>query len=390
MNNVESKESDNHHHDVKEKNQNQNQNQNHESTPPHFTNNLIKYKTGIPTLRSSSHRVRYSTDKASKNKNAPKPKRTTTSSSSTSTKDNNACEGGEGGEMSHGGTLLPLSLRQVIHVPYDTNKYNLKHEIVKLLLSLDSTIVGTFACHNDNDNDNNNGNDCADGDDNRMDTATPTTTTTATSLEYFQVPPISLTRKKQKGKCEAAQEYLSQAVASSTEFLKTFDSFVAEVIVPHLKSRLVQEGVVVTNGHNGHDDTDNDNDDSMHVYYQRPPTLRLQPGPARASVKAHKDSDYGHQPGELNYWIPLTDRHLTGVDLFAETDGDLGDYVPLQSDFGFASSFHGSNCRHYVNTNLSSYTRVSLDFRVGIEPYYDPEWQMIGTKDDHFRRKIKI
>ena len=43
-------------------------------------------------------------------------------------------------------------------------------------------------------------------------------------------------------------------------------------------------------------------------YYQFPPTLRLQPGPSsRIGGRAHCDADYGHQDGEVNFWLPLTD-----------------------------------------------------------------------------------
>lgn len=95
-------------------------------------------------------------------------------------------------------------------------------------------------------------------------------------------------------------------------------------------------------------------------------------------------------PGELNYWIPLTNRNLTGVDLWCESDADLGDYEPLGTDKGEVTSFHGSSCRHYVPNNLSIHSRVSLDFRIGIEPFYDPHWEMIGTRNDHLRRKIVL
>ena len=43
-------------------------------------------------------------------------------------------------------------------------------------------------------------------------------------------------------------------------------------------------------------------------YYQFPPTLRLQPGPSsRIGGRAHCDANYGHQDGEVNFWLPLTD-----------------------------------------------------------------------------------
>lgn len=296
----------------------------------------LKYMTGIPTLRSSSHRVRYSTEKALKNKNAPKPRRT----------------GGDNYEKindEHHGTMLPDSIRKVEHVPYDMSKYNLMEEVITMLKSLDEDIVGSFP-------------------EDKL------------QLEYFQVPQISLTTKKQKGQCEKAQEYLSQAVASCTLFLDKFDSFVTEVILVHLKNRLIEENILKDDGE----------DDKVAMYYQRPPTIRIQCGPARAFVKPHRDADYGHQPGELNYWVPLTNRHLTKVDLFVESEEGKEDYAPIESDLGFATSFHGSNLSHYVNTNKTPFTRVSFDFRVGIEPFYDPFWEMIGTKDDHSRRKVLV
>jgi hypothetical protein len=87
---------------------------------------------------------------------------------------------------------------------------------------------------------------------------------------------------------------------------------------------------------------------------------------------------------------PLTNRLDTGVDLYAESDKDVGDYKPLGTDVGHVSSFFGSGCSHYVNENKSECISVSLDFRVGIEPFYDPLWSKIGTRDDHLRRSIQM
>ena len=90
-----------------------------------------------------------------------------------------------------------------------------------------------------------------------------------------------------KNNVKTAQHYLSNTIASSQTFLKSFDRLVREIVLPHLKSRLIYETIVK-------------NDTQITFYYQRPPTLRLQPGPARAFVKTHRDSDYGRQPDELN------------------------------------------------------------------------------------------
>ena len=40
--------------------------------------------------------------------------------------------------------------------------------------------------------------------------------------------------------------------------------------------------------------------------------------------------------------------------------------------------------------NASRRTRVSLDFRVGVEGFFDPEWSMAGTKADHDRRTFTV
>jgi hypothetical protein len=33
---------------------------------------------------------------------------------------------------------------------------------------------------------------------------------------------------------------------------------------------------------------------------------------------------------------------------------------------------------------------VSLDFRVGVEGFFDPQWQMVGTTDDHDRQVVRL
>ena len=172
-----------------------------------------------------------------------------------------------------------------------------------------------------------------------------------------------------------------------------FDTFVEKVVLPHLKERLVdamRREAEEAGGGSVRMSPQVDLDDKRTFYYQRPPTLRLQPGPGWAHVKPHNDAEYGHQNGELNFWLPLTDRTLTGVDLWVESDFQLCDYHPVEAQPGDVISFHGSSNRHYVNANSSSYTRVSLDFRIGVEGFFDPTWQMRGTIHDHGRREVTL
>ena len=143
-----------------------------------------------------------------------------------------------------------------------------------------------------------------------------------------------------------------------------------------------------------------------------PPTVRLQPGPSDVYVNPHSDAVYGHQPGELNFWMPLTPyrprcdapdarppsaggtsvgRALgagSRTTLWAESAAGAGDYHPLEVEPGQIAVFHGSLCRHHVPANPTRCTRASLDFRVGVDGCFDPEWVLRGTKADHNRREM--
>jgi len=244
-------------------------------------------------------------------------------------------------------TILPDEICKETIFQYDTNEYDFSSAMVALLRGCDPEMVGNFPLSD------------------------------SSSLEDFEVPTLSLSRSDYGGHCEPAQVYFSNAVATNEDFLALFDRFVVNVVLPQLKARLVDHGAISAQ-------------EETEFYYQRPPTVRLQPGPARADVKAHNDAEYGHQNGELNFWLPLTDRNATGVDLWCESSFKQGDYHPLAVNYGEVVSFHGSSCRHYVNANLSNKTRVSLDFRVGVQGFFDTQWQMTGTTDDHNRRAVRL
>jgi len=198
-------------------------------------------------------------------------------------------------------------------------------------------------------------------------------------LENFIVPKDSLLPRKvardKNGKGEIAQKSLSDYVLRDVRFHEAFDAFVCEVILPELKERLLACGSTPPKC-------------PITFYYQRPPTLRIQPGPSSRKVIAHSDATYGHQDGELNFWMPLTDPQITKTDLYCESSPGEEDYKALGAQLGEVVAFHGSSCKHLAPPNISNYTRVSLDFRVGIVPFFDPEWKMCGTKSDHTRKRI--
>ena len=290
-------------------------------------NEGLLYRSGIPTLRSSAHRVKFDVKRRNHD---PKPR------------DRN------GSETNF--DWLPAALLTEDVFDFDLEQYNLKQAVMNLLKSCDESAVGSFEAHAD-------GSEC--------------------KLEDFRVPTASIWRKVNGGCCEDSQKILSHAVSSNTEFLKCFERFVDEVALPYFKKRLVATGVAEA-------------DSPITFYYQYPPTMRLQPGPAWAKVKPHNDAEYGHQNGELNFWIPLTDRELTKVDLWSETTNYQDDYHAIPARIGQCITFHGSSCRHFVNPNGTCNTRVSLDFRIGVQGFFDPYWQMKGTTDDHGRREVTI
>jgi len=166
-----------------------------------------------------------------------------------------------------------------------------------------------------------------------------------------------------------ARQMLYKAVALDTSFLAYYECLLRQIVLPHLAT-FVTERV---------------------FYCQWPPSLRVQPGPSESHGRIHCDAEYGHQPGELNFWMPLTFFPLTGTTLWAESSPGLGDFHPLPVDYGQLARFHGTACRHYVPGNSTSSTRVSMDFRVGLgRAYFDPEWQLSGVKVQHGRKKIEL
>ena len=88
--------------------------------------------------------------------------------------------------------------------------------------------------------------------------------------------------------------------------------------------------------------------------------------------------------------MPLTDPEQTKTTLWVESAPDAGDYGPLTASLGQIAVFHGSSRKHHVPANSTRFTRMSLDFRIGVEGYFDPAWMMRGTKADHNRREVLL
>ncbi|CAL1151832.1 unnamed protein product [Cladocopium goreaui] len=168
----------------------------------------------------------------------------------------------------------------------------------------------------------------------------------------------------------ALRQDLHCLVEASPGFLEVYEQLLLTVLLPWLK------------------ELKSATQKRAQFWYQYPPTLRVQPGRSREFKRPHRDAEYGHQIGELNCWMPLTDYNLTQTTLWVESEPDRGDYEPLDISYGQIGIFHGTLCRHHVPQNSSDFTRVSMDFRIGLGEYFDPSWQLDGVKHVHGRREI--
>lgn len=173
-----------------------------------------------------------------------------------------------------------------------------------------------------------------------------------------------------------ARQRLREHVSEDSAFLSAYERLVVEVLCPHLEVKLRET-------------VDGGARPPTRFVYQYPPTLRIQPGPSESFKRPHRDAEYGHQVGEVNFWMPLTNySEMTRTTLWVESSPNLGDYKPLDIDYGSIAMFHGTLCRHSVPANASLFTRVSMDFRIGVGDFFDPAWSLEGVKMVHGRREL--
>jgi len=98
--------------------------------------------------------------------------------------------------------------------------------------------------------------------------------------------------------------------------------------------------------------------------YQRIPTFRIHmPRNKAVGGDWHRDTDYNHPQGEVNFLVTLT-RARDSNTIHIESSSGLGDFNPVDLDYGEMLIFDGGSCRHGNVTNTTGLTRVSFDFRI--------------------------
>ena len=154
-----------------------------------------------------------------------------------------------------------------------------------------------------------------------------------------------------------------------------YERFVCEVLAPNLAAEWGSDETDAV------DDADETAGALTAIAYQAMPALRVSPPATQAMGRRHHDAVYGHQPGQLNYWLPLaaawgentlwveptTCQRSMAADPTGSVRADAeaeARAVPLEGSFGDCWRFYGNLDYHSTRPNNTSGTRVSLDFRV--------------------------
>jgi hypothetical protein len=120
------------------------------------------------------------------------------------------------------------------------------------------------------------------------------------------------------------------------EFVELYLSFIKGVVAPRYEGELL---------------------------YQKFPTFRVAQPENVGTFGWHKDSDYNHNPKEVNYYVPMTKGYDTNT-IWHESEPGKEDFKPMTVDYGDLVEWDGANCMHGTKINETGDTRISFDFRV--------------------------
>ena len=121
-----------------------------------------------------------------------------------------------------------------------------------------------------------------------------------------------------------------------TNFLDDYKKFLKDVILPHFNEDLL---------------------------YQKIPTFRIQVPNNISVAEFHNDKSYSHSPDEVNIFLPITEAKETYT-IWSESQENLGDYSPMNAEYGEYYIWDGANLKHGNKINESNTSRFSVDFRV--------------------------
>ncbi len=125
------------------------------------------------------------------------------------------------------------------------------------------------------------------------------------------------------------------------------------------------------------------------IYYQTRPSHRVLFADVPGESRFHRDADYGHDPAEVNYWVPQTPAYDTNT-FWIESEAGKADYRPVELGTGQFVEFPGATLSHGAKNNTTGKSRVSFDFRVipadrAPERYRDPATAGPGDESNPVR-----
>lgn len=116
------------------------------------------------------------------------------------------------------------------------------------------------------------------------------------------------------------------------------------------------------------------------VVYQRVPTFRVHLPDNLAVGEYHRDSDYGHVPEAVTFWLPVTDAFDTNT-VHVEMDGKRR---PVPVPYGNVLIFDSVGLPHGNEINTTGLSRVSMDFRV------IPASQFVPSDNESLNTHLKM
>lgn len=134
-----------------------------------------------------------------------------------------------------------------------------------------------------------------------------------------------------------------------SEFTDMYSSFIKEYVIP--------------------------NTDPTIEIYQTFPSYRIQYPHSKAITTLHHDNDANHKHpfGEINILLPIT-KMFDSNTIWAESKPNAKDFAPMNTDYGEIIIWNGNKCNHFNKANETGKTRISMDFRVLPNKYYDPNY----------------
>lgn len=114
--------------------------------------------------------------------------------------------------------------------------------------------------------------------------------------------------------------------------------------------------------------------------FQSIPTFRVHLPGNVAVGEFHRDADYNHPEGEINFWVPFTEAYESNTVWIEKTLGS-GEYAPAPPlSPGQFLIFDAVRWRHGNVANDTGATRVSFDFRcIPLSQYNEVEARSVNT-----------